>query len=146
MRDNGGTAAFRRCGETRRQRVERKNLSQAKLPSLEDLAIQPPSGPTCAVEEDGVPHAKSRLVRDLLERLWCVAAQVTQNLVERSMNLRAVGNQDDGTTVGREHASDVFQCTPIVVDVFDNIQADNRIEPAGHLGKGLGLGHVGQVA
>jgi len=58
-----------------------------------------------------------------------------QNLVERSMNLRAVGNQDDGTTVGREHASDVFQCTPIVVDVFDNIQADNRIEPAGHLGK-----------
>jgi len=54
------------------------------------------------------------------------------------------GNQDDGTTVGREHASDVFQCTPIVVDVFDNIQADNRIEPAGHLGKGLGLGHVGQ--
>jgi len=82
-----------------------------------------------------VLQAKPRLVRDLLERLWCVAAPVTQNLVERSMNLRAVGNQDDGTTIGREHASDVFQCTPIIIDVFDNIQADNRIEPAGHLGE-----------
>jgi len=78
MRDNAERQLFVDAAKHGRQRVERKNLSQAKLPSLEDLAIQPPSGPTCAVEEDGVPHAKSRLVRDLLERLWCVAAQVTR--------------------------------------------------------------------
>jgi len=116
----------------RRESVQRDNLPEAETSSLEHLAVQPPGRPTGAIEEDRLLHPEPRLLRELLKRRGRVATPVTQNLVERALDLRAMRNQHDGPTIGREDPSNVLQ--------------RNRPTERWQWGTGVAVGSTGTVA
>ena len=118
-----------------RECVEREDLAEAESSSPKDFAVQPLGRPTGSVEKDHLAYAEPGLLGELLERLRCVAAAMTECLVKRALDLRTMRNQDHRPPLSRDNLPDVRQRRPIVIHVLDDIEADHRIEPARNLGE-----------
>ena len=106
-----------------------------KARRLRTLPFSHQAGQPARLKRDHLAYAEPGLLGELLERLRCVAASMTECLVERALDLRAMRNQNHRPTLSRENPPDVRQRRPIVIHVLDDIEADHRIEPARNLGE-----------
>ncbi len=95
---------------------------------LQDASGHKPAWAGYAVEEKHLFDFKAALPHLFCQLLGRVATVVPQDSVQTAVDIFSFGNQDDGSSTGREHLAHGGQPVQIVFYMFEYIETDRGVD------------------
>src|SRR5439155_18184777 len=108
----------------------------------EDDAVQVPAEHAEAVEELDVLDREARLREARPELRPLVAPVVVDGGVDRPVEAAVRGDEEDQPPAWRQALSEAAEGGPVVLDVLEDVQAQDGVEPVGGEGGGVEVGQI----